>query len=58
MKILESYTGFQPLEEAWIGGTYPENFYRHSPNEVEDTFFLITEQTNKTYSQLTKTLQQ
>lgn len=57
MKIVESYTGFQPLEEVWIGGTYPENFYRHLPNEVEDTFCILTEKTRKSFAQLKKTLQ-
>ena len=56
MKMVESYSGFQPLEEAWIGGTYPEKFYEHLPNEIEDTFCHITEQTTKSFSQLEKTL--
>ena len=58
MKIVESYTGFQPLEEAWIGGTYPEKFYEHLPNEIEDTFCLLTQQTIESFSKLKKTLQQ
>ena len=45
MPLIESFTGFQPLEEVWIGGTYPENFYNHLPNQVADTFGKITEQT-------------
>ena len=45
MKLIESFTGFQPLQEAWIGGTYPSKFYEDLPNQVEDTFSRITEQT-------------
>ena len=56
MKIIESFTGFQPLEEVWIGGTYPEFFYQHLPNEIEDTFCQITEQTNIGFNKLEKVL--
>jgi len=56
MKIIESFTGFQPLEEVWIGGVYPEKFYQHLPNQVEDAFCKITEMTNKTFDQLNKKL--
>ena len=45
MRIIESFTGFQPLEEVWIGGTYPEKFYNDLPNEVQDIFGKITEKT-------------
>jgi len=56
MKIIESYTGFQPLQEVWIGGTYPENFYDHLPNQVADTFGKITEQTQTGFKNLEKVL--
>ena len=57
MKIIESFTGFQPLEEVWIGGTYPAKFYQHLPNEVEDTFCKITEKTITGFNNLEKILQ-
>ena len=56
MKIIESFTGFQPLEEAWIGGTYPTSFYKHLPNEIEDTFCRISEQTQTGFDKLEKVL--
>ena len=56
MPIIESFTGFQPLEEMWIGGTYPTSFYNHLPNEVQDIFGRITEQTEIGFANLEKTL--
>lgn len=56
MKIIESFTGFQPLEEVWIGGVYPTSFYKHLPNQVEDAYCYITEITNETFGQLYKKL--
>jgi hypothetical protein len=58
MKTIESFTGFQPLKEAWIGGVYPTSFYKHLPNEIEDTFCHITELTQKSFDNLKKKLQQ
>ena len=58
MKIIDSFTGFQPLQEAWIGGVYPEKFYQHLPNQIEDTFCLITELTQKSFDNLQKKLEE
>ena len=52
MKIIESFTEFQPLEEVWIGGAYPEKFYRNKPQEVYERFAYITEQTIKGFNNL------
>tara|TARA_Y100000592_G_scaffold52905_1_gene83568 strand:+ start:220 stop:1233 length:1014 start_codon:yes stop_codon:yes gene_type:complete len=57
MKLIESFTGFQPLQEVWVGGTYPENFYSDLPNEVEDTFCKITQETDVGLDKLSKTLE-
>jgi len=56
MHIIESHTGFQPLEEVWIGGTYPQHFYSELPNEIEDTFAEITEKTDLGFGNLERTL--
>ena len=56
MKIIESFTGFQPLQEVWIGGTYPNEYYNHLPNKVQDTFGKITEQTEIGFNKLEKVL--
>jgi hypothetical protein len=58
MKIVESFTGFQPLEEVWIGGTYPTNFYNDLPSQVQDTFGKISEQTEKGFDALEKKLKE
>jgi len=58
MKIIESFTGFQPLKEVWIGGVYPKNFYQHLPNQIEDTFCLITELTQTSFDNLQKKLEE
>lgn len=58
MKIIESFTGFQPLQEAWIGGVYPTTFYDHLPNKIQDTFCHITELTQKSFDNLKKKLEQ
>lgn len=42
-----SHTGFQPLKEIWLGDCYPEKFYYHLPNEIQDAFLKITEQTQQ-----------
>ncbi len=56
MKIIESFTGFQPLQEVWIGGTYPTHFYQNLQPQVYDTFAKITEQTEKSFVNLGKKL--
>jgi hypothetical protein len=56
MPVIESFTGFQPLQEAWIGGTYPVDFYKDLESQVYDTFAQITEQTEKGFDNLEKTL--
>ena len=49
---IESYTGFQPLREVWVGGVYPQAFYQHLPNEVEDALCRITEMTQSDLAKL------
>jgi hypothetical protein len=56
MPMIESFTGFQPLREAWIGGTYPVHFYKHLEPQVYDTFAKITEQTERGFTNLEKVL--
>lgn len=56
MKIIESYTEFQPLEEVWIGGTYPEKFYSNLPQDMYEMFAKITKETEKGFDSLEKKL--
>lgn len=50
--VISSHTGFQHLEEMWLGGTYPVEFYQHLDNEIEDALCQITEFTNETLDEL------
>jgi len=53
---INSYTGFQPLKEVWLGGTYPEHFYDHLDSESQDIFCKITELTNLDLAKFEKKL--
>jgi hypothetical protein len=46
MSIISSHTGFQPLEEVWLGGVYPDIFYNHFDNKTQDIFCKLNELTN------------
>jgi hypothetical protein len=54
---VNSFTGFQPLKEVWLGDCYPEHFYSHLTNEVQDAFGTITEWTKHDLSTIQKTLE-
>jgi hypothetical protein len=56
MSIISSYTGFQPLEEVWLGGIYPDNFYDHFDNNTQDIFCKINELTNTDLKQIEQKL--
>jgi hypothetical protein len=55
--MINSNFGFTPLQELWLGATYPENFYDHLPNEIADPFRKITEITNEDTGRLQKFLE-
>lgn len=57
-KTVSSHTGFQPLEEVWLGGTYPVDFYDNLDQEIFDGFAKITELTNTTLLEIKKKLEQ
>ncbi len=57
-KIISSHTGFQSLEEVWLGGTYPINFYDNLDQEVFEGFARVTELTNITLSKTKKKLEE
>ena len=42
MSLVNSYCGFTPLEEVWLGDVYPEHFYNHLPAPTRDAFHTIT----------------
>ena len=51
MKI-ESYTGFQPLKEVWVGGMYPENFSAAVSDQHKEIFCKISELTRQDLDRL------
>ena len=55
--MINSNFGFTPLQELWLGATYPEHFYDHLPNEIADPFRKITELTNEDTNRLQKFLE-
>jgi len=58
MSLISSHTGFQPLEEVWLGATYPAKFYDHMDSEIRDNFYKITEWTNQDLNKIEKKLQE
>jgi hypothetical protein len=58
MTIIESYTGFQPLKEVWLGDCYPESFYDSFDNQSQDFFCKITEITKADLSALQKKIEE
>jgi len=54
---INSFTGFQPLKEVWLGDCYPESFYSYLPSEIEDAFCRITEWTKSDLANIQKTLE-
>jgi hypothetical protein len=55
-RIISSHSQFQPLQEVWLGGTYPADFYRHLGSETFDLFAKITEITNRDFDKLAAVL--
>jgi hypothetical protein len=53
---VNSFSGFQPLREVWLGDCYPAEFYNHLPADVQDAFALITEWTKQDLTKIETTL--
>ena len=54
---VNSFSGFQPLKEIWLGDCYPAYFYSHLSNQVQDAFGVITEWTQQDLTVIQKTLE-
>lgn len=54
---VNSYTGFQPLREVWLGDCYPEQFYSHFPTDVQEAFGVITEWTKNDLNKIQAALE-
>lgn len=55
-RVISSHSQWQPLQEVWIGGTYPADFYQHLGARAHDLFAKITEITQKDFDRLATTL--
>lgn len=55
-RIISSHSQWQPLQEVWIGGTYPADFYQHLGTRAHDLFSRITEITQQDYDRLARVL--
>lgn len=55
--MINSNFGFTPLKEIWLGDCYPESFYSHLPNEIEDSFCKITQWTKEDTGKLQQFLE-
>lgn len=40
---VNSFDGWSPLEEVWLGDVYPASWYDHLDSEIKDVFYEITE---------------
>lgn len=56
MSLVNSHCGFTPLQEVWLGDTYPASFYDHLPSAVRDAFYQITEWTQQDLARIEKKL--
>ena len=50
--IVDCYTDFQPLEEIWLGDTYPISFYDNLDSELQEHFHKLTEDTQNTLNKV------
>jgi hypothetical protein len=48
------YNNWDPLEEIWLGDTYPAHFYDDLQSEVRDSFYQLTEWTHQDLNAITK----
>jgi hypothetical protein len=56
--ILNCHTDFQPLEEVWLGDTYPVSFYDNLNQELQEHFCKLTEDTQNTLNKVEDILKQ
>ncbi len=56
--VIKSHTGFQPLEEVWVGDCYPPWFSDAVAEEHRDLFLNVNEQTKQDLNRLVKKLKE
>jgi hypothetical protein len=57
MPNVNAFNGFDPLNEVWLGGVYPVDFYYDFESEVRDALTQITEMTMYDLAQISKLLE-
>jgi len=57
MSKVNSFNGFDPLTEVWLGGVYPTEFYYDFDPAVRDAFIRITEITNEDLNKIQQILE-
>ena len=55
--IVDCHTDFQPLQEVWLGDTYPVSFYDNLDSELKEHFHKLTEDTQNTLNQIQNILE-
>lgn len=56
--MISSHTGFQPLQEVWLGDCYPDSFYDHLDPQLRDFCCMISEITRHDLQQIQTTIEQ
>jgi hypothetical protein len=56
-QMVNSFTGFDPLKEVWLGDTYPIDFYHDLPDKLKSVWQKITDITKEDLSNLQDTLE-
>jgi hypothetical protein len=56
--MISSHTGFQPLQEVWLGNCYPDHFYEHLDPELRDFCCMISEITRQDLQRIQTTIEQ
>lgn len=54
MHKVSVHNNWDPLEEIWLGDTWPANFYDDETDEVRDAFYQVTEWTKKDLDSIQK----
>jgi hypothetical protein len=55
--MISSHTGFQPLEEVWLGDVYPADWYEGFDSEYLELLYKITEYTKEDLNRFSKVLE-
>jgi len=57
MSLVNSHTGFQPLEEVWLGDVYPDSYYDNLDPELRDVVLKISDITRQDLAKIQQTIE-